>query len=184
MAGLVKMLERSLSDPRRLRALLRFQAAVLTYLAMTGEPGKFAFERVTSLPPMFQAFPLQLSVPALVVDGLAVLRPGASMPMNGRSSSSPARSPRGGNPDRAGLAPAVIKIHTLSDGARTLGEVAQQAGLDLGEVVAIAAGPGAGRAGRAAGPDLLPLHPRHGRRPGDRPPDPRASSAPKERITS
>ena len=44
MAGLVKMLETSLSDPRRLRALLRFQAAVLTYLAKVGEPGKFAFE--------------------------------------------------------------------------------------------------------------------------------------------
>ncbi len=69
MAGLVKMLERSLSDPRRLRALLRFQAAVLTYQATTGEPGKFTFERVTSLPPMFQAFPLQLSVPALLIDG-------------------------------------------------------------------------------------------------------------------
>ena len=68
-AGLVKMLERSLSDPKRLRALLRFQSAVLTYLATTGEPGKFAFERVTNLPPMFQAFPLQLSVAALVVEG-------------------------------------------------------------------------------------------------------------------
>ena len=31
MSGLVKLLERSLSDPRRLRALLRFQSAVLTY---------------------------------------------------------------------------------------------------------------------------------------------------------
>ena len=31
MAGLVKMLERSLADPRRLRALLRFQAGSLAY---------------------------------------------------------------------------------------------------------------------------------------------------------
>ncbi len=31
MSGLVKMLERSLSDPRRLRVLLRFQSALLTY---------------------------------------------------------------------------------------------------------------------------------------------------------
>ena len=30
MAGLVELLERSLSDPRRLRALLRFQSAVIT----------------------------------------------------------------------------------------------------------------------------------------------------------
>ena len=70
MAGMVKLLEKSLADPRRLRALLRFQASVLTYGAMIGEPGKFAFEPVPTLPPMFQAFPLQQSVPALVVDGL------------------------------------------------------------------------------------------------------------------
>src|SRR5271165_5014034 len=65
MAGLVKMLERSLSDPKRLRGLLRFQAASLTYQGLTGVPGKFSFEPVTSLPPMFQALPLQLSVAAL-----------------------------------------------------------------------------------------------------------------------
>ena len=75
MAGLVKMLERSLSNPRRLRTLLRFQAAILTYQATTGEPGKFAFERATSLPPMFQAFPLQLSVPALLIEGSRYCEP-------------------------------------------------------------------------------------------------------------
>ena len=45
----------------------------------------------------------------------------------------------------------MIKIHTLLDGARTLGEVTQSSGLDLGEVVADHSGPGAGRAGRASG---------------------------------
>src|SRR5262249_58522763 len=58
MAGLVKLLERSLSDPRRLRALLRFQASVLTHRALSGEPGRFRFEPKGVLPPMFQAFPL------------------------------------------------------------------------------------------------------------------------------
>ena len=62
------------------------------------------------------------------------------MPMNGTSSIFGRQTPRGGNPDRAGLAPAVIKIHTLLDGARTLGDVAQQSGLDLTEVVAIVRG--------------------------------------------
>jgi len=139
MAGLVRMLERSLSDPRRLRALLRFQAAVLTYQATTGEPGKFTFERVTSLPPMFQAFPLQQSVTALIVEGSRCCEPAVDNHdweklVFGR------QTPRGGNPDRAGLAPAVIKIHTLFDGARSLGEVAQHSGLDLVEVVAVARG--------------------------------------------
>ena len=139
MAGLVKMLERSLSDPRRLRALLRFQAAVLTYQATTGEPGKFAFERVTSLPPMFQAFPLQISVPALVVEGSRYCDPVLDT-HDCEKLVFARQTTRGANPDRAGLAPAVIKIHTLLDGARTLGEVAHSSSLDLGEVVAIARG--------------------------------------------
>ena len=69
MSGLVRLLERSLADPRRLRAILRFQAAALTYEGVTGEPGKFAFEPMAALPPMFQALPLQMSVAALVVEG-------------------------------------------------------------------------------------------------------------------
>jgi CheY-like chemotaxis protein len=139
MAGLIKLLERSLSDPRRLRALLRFQAASLTYQATTGEPGKFAFEAVTNLPPMFQAFPLQCSVPALIVDGARACEPGLD-PRDWEELVLARQAPRGSNPDRAGLAPAAIKIHTLLDGVRTLGAVAQHCGLDLGEVVAIARG--------------------------------------------
>jgi CheY-like chemotaxis protein len=137
--GLVKLLERSLSDPRRIRALLRFQASVLTYRAMTGEAGKFAFEPVTTLPPMFQAFPLQISVPALVLDGLRLCEPPVDLhecePLIFAR-----QSPRGGNPDRAGMTPAAIKIHTLLDGARNLGEVAAQSGLGLAEVAAVACG--------------------------------------------
>jgi len=139
MAGVIKLLEQSLSDPRRIRALLRFQASVLTYRAMTGEPGKFAFEPVTTLPPMFQAFPLQTSVPALVVEGLRACDP---LP-DAREWDNlicARQNPRGGNPDRAGLAPTAIKIHALLDGSRSLGEVAQHSGLDLAEVVAIARG--------------------------------------------
>ncbi len=70
MSGLVKLLERSLADPRRLRALLRAQSAILTYLALTGDPCDFSFEARVGLPPMFQAFPLQASLPALVVEGV------------------------------------------------------------------------------------------------------------------
>ena len=139
MAGLIKLLERSLSDPKRLRALLRFQASVLTYRSITGEPGKFAFEPVTTLPPMFQAFPLQISVPALIVEGLRFCDPLADA-REWDNLIFARQNPRGGNPDRAGLAPTAIKVHTLLDGARSLGEVAQQSGLDLAEVVVIARG--------------------------------------------
>jgi CheY-like chemotaxis protein len=138
-AGLVKLLERSLSDPKRIRSLLRFQASVLTFEAMTGDPGKFAFEPVTTLPPMFQAFPLQISVPALIVDGLRCCQPGGAV--HDQADVVFARhNPRGGNPDRAGMAPAAIKIHTLCDGNRNLGEVARQSGLELAEVIATARG--------------------------------------------
>jgi CheY-like chemotaxis protein len=139
MAGLVKLLERSLSDPRRLRVLLRFQAAVLTYHATTGDPGKFAFDRVASLPPMFQAFPLQFSVPALVVEGTRYCEPELD-DRDWETLVFARQSVRGGNPDRAGLSPSVIKIHTLLDGTRSLAEVAGNSGLEVNEVAAIARG--------------------------------------------
>ncbi len=139
MSGLIKLVERSLSDPRRLRWLLRFQAACLTYLAATGGPGKFAFERATALPPMFQAFPLQCSVPALIVDGLRHCGPGLD-PREWEKLIFARQSPRGGNPDRAGMSPAAIKVHTLLDGVRSLGVVTSQSGFDAAEVVAIARG--------------------------------------------
>lgn len=138
-AGLVKMLEKSLSDPRRLRALLRFQAAVLTYRAATGEPGKFAFEPAAGIPPMFQAFPLQLSVPALMVDGSRYCE-SAPDPADWETLVFARLAARGGNPDRAGLAPAVIKIHTLLDGARALGVIARDSGLVPGEVAIVVRG--------------------------------------------
>ena len=97
MSGLVKLLERSLADPRRLRAILRFQAAALTYEGLTGEPGKFAFEPITSLPPMFQALPLQMSVAALLVDGARQSCARIDLDEWG-SSSSPARRPEAATP--------------------------------------------------------------------------------------
>src|SRR5262249_12869012 len=139
MAGLIKLVERNLSDPRRLRALLRFQPACLTYRAMTGESGKFAFEHATGLPPMFQAFPLQCSVPALLVDGVRSCEQGLD-PREWEPLVFARHLPRGSNSDRAGLAPAAIKLHTLLDGVRTLGEVAHHCGLVLGEVVTLARG--------------------------------------------
>jgi CheY-like chemotaxis protein len=139
MSGLVRMLERSLSDPRRLRALLRCQAAVLTHLAVTGEPGKFAFEPVTTLPPMFQAFPLQLSAAALIVEGTRHARP-LLVAAEWGALIFARQTARGGNPDRAGLSNAEIKLHTLLDGTRPLSEVARQAGMGLDDAALMACG--------------------------------------------
>lgn len=130
MAGMVKLLERSLADPRRLRLLLRAQAAVLTHLALTGEPGRFAFEPDGTLPPMFQAFPLQVSLPALAIEGIRRCDP------TDDSSSWSDRvfarlSPRGGNLDRAGLSPGELKAYTTLDGSLGLATVAERTGLGL-----------------------------------------------------
>jgi CheY-like chemotaxis protein len=134
MSGLVKMLERSLSDPRRLRSLLRFQSAMLTHLGITGEPGKFSFEPIAALPPMFQAFPLQVSVAALLLDG--VRHSGPVLDMDEWSRLIFARQTvRGGNADRAGLSNTELKLHTSLDGAHSLEDLARQAGLDLKDVV-------------------------------------------------
>ncbi len=127
MSGMVKMLERSLADPRKLRSLLRAQAAVLTHLAMTAPPGEFAFEPDTAMPPMFQAFPLQLSLPALVVEGVRLCDP--SGPPTADAPIVYARqTPRGGNLDRAGLSPADLKLYALFDGATDLRAIADRAG--------------------------------------------------------
>jgi CheY-like chemotaxis protein len=139
MSGLVRLLERSLSDPGRLRALLRLQSAVLTYWALQARPGRFTFEADATLPPMFQAFPLQASLAALAVEGIRACEPPDDLDrwcplIYGR------HTPRGGNPDRTGLSSAEIRVHTLLDGRQDLATVAQRAGLGLDEVVPIIKG--------------------------------------------
>ncbi|HEV3120420.1 MAG TPA: response regulator [Isosphaeraceae bacterium] len=139
MSGLVRLLERSLSDPRRVRALLRFQAGVLAYLVMTGEPGRFGFDPRGGLPPMFQAFPLQLSLPALLVEGTRRCAPRPNL-AEWANVILARHSQRGGNLDRAGLSPAEVRMHALLDGTNTLAAVAQGAGIDLAEAALVARG--------------------------------------------
>jgi CheY-like chemotaxis protein len=139
MAGLVKLLERSLTDPRRLRTLLRFQSAVLTHWVLTGETGPFAFDAHNVLPPMFQAFPLQTSLPALAVEGVRRCEPAGNLEP-WRSRIYARQTPRGGNLDRAGLSPVEIKIQTLLDGQHDLGSIAQATGHSLGDVVSVVRG--------------------------------------------
>jgi DNA-binding response OmpR family regulator len=139
MFGMVKLLERSLSDPRRLRALLRCQSAVLTYGALTGEAGLFSFENHANLPPMFQAFPLQLSLPALAVDGARRCLSPEELESMGTGIFA-RQSPRGGNVDRVGLSPTEIRLQTLLDGSEPLSAVARKAGMPLLDAAAVVHG--------------------------------------------
>jgi CheY-like chemotaxis protein len=127
MSGLVRMIERSFADPRKLRGLLRAQAAILVHTALTAGPGKFDFEPDAPLPPMFQAFPLQLSLPALAVEGVRLCDP-AGDASTGDPLLFARQTPRGGNLDRAGLSPLEMRVYALFDGATELGEVAERAG--------------------------------------------------------
>jgi DNA-binding response OmpR family regulator len=139
MSGLVRLLERSLSDPRRLRALLRAQSAVLTHWALTGEPGEFTFEARVALPPMFQAFPLQQSLPGLAVEGVRRCVPADELERLGAVLFA-RHTARGGNVDRAGLSPAEVRALTLLDGAEPLAVVAQKVGMAPAEAAALARG--------------------------------------------
>jgi CheY-like chemotaxis protein len=139
MSGLVRLLERTLSDPRRLRALLRAQSATLTHWALTGEPGWFVFELDPALPPMFQAFPLQASLPALAAEGVRLCEP-ITEPSDWASEVFARQAPRGGNPDRAGLSAGDLKVYTLLDGATDLATVAEKAGAGLATAVDLVRG--------------------------------------------
>jgi CheY-like chemotaxis protein len=118
---------------------LRSQAAVLTYRALTGEPGRFAFEPGGGLPPMFQAFPLQSSLAALAVEGVRRCAPPGELA--GLVALHFARhTPRGGNVDRAGLGANDVRVHTLLDGAEPVSAVAAKVGLSGEDAAAVARG--------------------------------------------
>jgi CheY-like chemotaxis protein len=139
MSGLVRLLEKSLSDPRRLRALLRCQSAVLAHYALTGEAGEFVFEPRVALPPMFQAFPLQHSLAALAVEGVRLVTPASELSALGPVLFA-RQAARGANVDRAGLSPGDLKVHTLLDGNEPLAAVAHKAGVSVADAAAVAVG--------------------------------------------
>jgi CheY-like chemotaxis protein len=139
ISSLVRLLERSLSDPKRLRDLLRFQSSVLTHAALTAPAGRFAFEPGRASPSMFQAFPLQSSLVALASAGAGY----AEVPEEASSWAGMVfsrLSPRGGNADRAGLTAVELKATMLFDGTRELSAVAEEAGLKLRDAGKLARG--------------------------------------------
>jgi hypothetical protein len=139
VSGLIRLLERNLSDPRRLRALLRFQSSVLTYRALTATPGLFVFLQGGDLPPMFQAFPLNVSLPALAVEGVRRCDP-VTDPAAWAGLVYDRSSLLGSHPDRAGLSPVAVKIHASFDGQRDLSTLAREFGMNLEDVVGLARG--------------------------------------------
>jgi CheY-like chemotaxis protein len=139
MKGLVRMLEQTLSAPQRLKSLLRSQAAILCHLALTSEAGRFSFEPHATLPPMFQAFPMQASLAYLAVEGTRLRDPSDELDsiasvIFGRCAA------RGANLDRSGLSAMQIQLSAAFDGVLTLDMVAAKGRVPLDEAADIARG--------------------------------------------
>ena len=120
-------------------ALLRFQSSFLTHHAFHAEPGTFAFDTYASLPPLFQAFPLQISFAALAIDGVFHVTPrdelnACASLVFGR------RHHRLGIIDRTGLSPIESAIDSGLDGTRTLAEIADRLAIPVPKVAAVALG--------------------------------------------
>ena len=139
MSGLLKLFENTLSHATHLKALLRFQSSFLTHHAFHAEPGTFAFDTYASLPPLFQAFPLQISFAALAIDGVFHVTPrdelnACASLVFGR------RHHRLGIIDRTGLSPIESAIDSGLDGTRTLAEIADRLAIPVPKVAAVALG--------------------------------------------
>lgn len=136
---LLKLLGRNLADPKRLRALLRFQSSVIAYWALSAEPGRFRFDAGVALPPMFQAIPLNISLAALAVEGVQRVESIGDPEAWASIVLQPARL-RVNYRDAAGLSPTALQLHAALDGTRDLGAIARESGLKLSNVVVLARG--------------------------------------------
>jgi CheY-like chemotaxis protein len=141
MEGLIRLVEKSLSDPRRLKSLIRTQSAILLLWALRSGAGKFTFEPNVALPPLFQACPLQLSLPALVLEGVRRLDPTDASDAEAWGRRLFARvNPRGGCLDRAGLSPAEIRLIASLEGSTDLNACATKSSMPLSDVVDVVRG--------------------------------------------
>ena len=139
MSGLLKLFESTLSHATRLKALLRFQSSLLTHYALQGEPRAFSFDSYKSLPPLFQAFPLQVSLAALLIEG--VFHSTHPEDLNG------AAPLVFGRPrhrlvaiDRSGLRPLEAAVDSGINGKRALSEIAERLEMPVEQVAAVALG--------------------------------------------
>jgi CheY-like chemotaxis protein len=108
-------------------------------MALAAGLGQFLFEPDAAMPPMLQAFPLQLSLPALAVEGSRLCDP-ARDANEATALVFAKHTPRGGNLDRAGLSPNDMKAYALFDGAADLGTIASRAGLTAEDAAGLARG--------------------------------------------
>lgn len=131
--GIVELLNNKVLDPRLLRTLLRFQAALLVQRCFTGTLKGFRFEAGRAAPPLFRKLPLDISLMALLVEG-AFHCPQEDLPEETPETAYVRKGIRGQNLDRAGLAARHMKIVGLLGEPIAAPELASRLDWDLDEV--------------------------------------------------
>lgn len=131
--GLVELLDRKMLDPRLLRTLLRFQAAVLTRRCLLEESKCFTFQAGQVVPTLFRRTPLDIGLAALLVEG-ALAVPATQRHSDDRLGWS-RQGLRGQNLDRTGLSARHVQLMSVIDSnVMNASQIADKAGMPADEV--------------------------------------------------
>jgi CheY-like chemotaxis protein len=126
--GMLELVDRKVLDPRLLRSLLRYQAALLTMDCFTQDLGQFRFESGHGGGALQTRLPLDASLPALLIDAALLCDP-SSLPARDPSSVYVRRNVRGQNLDRAGVSAAHMKLLGLLSEPRSAGDLIRETGM-------------------------------------------------------
>ncbi len=131
--GFVQLLDQKVLDPRLMKRLLRFQAAMLVRNAFEHDSGSFHFESVGNSNMLQKNLPLDISLLALLVEA-AVLRGGETETQDEASTMYVRRAIRGQNLDRAGLSARHMKVLNLLAEPKSMDELVVALGWELSEI--------------------------------------------------
>lgn len=134
MDGFVELLDRKVLDPRLLRALVRHQAAWLTWYCFQESPVAFSFFDSRPLPPLFRRSPLEISLAGLLVEAATNCQDHAQGIQLQEANGWVRRGLRGQNLDRAGLGAKHIQLLThLGTEPVNVSELARKAAMGIEE---------------------------------------------------
>ncbi len=136
--GLVELLNNKVLDPRLLRQLLRYQAAILIQHSFDADKKNFRFESNRTAPSLFSKLPLEISLLALLVEANTLsgaqhtaIDPGCLFVRN---------NVRGQNLDRAGLSSGHMQVMNLVARPTSLENLCQQTGMSTEELTGVLRG--------------------------------------------
>ena len=131
--GLVELMDRKVLDPRILRALLRYQAAVLTRYCFLNNAISFSFLPERTPPALFRKAPIDCCLAAILIEGAINSSPGEVL-VKVCDKGWVRNSLRGQNLDRTGLSAKHAQILSQLDSSpKSDSELATKAGLTAHE---------------------------------------------------